>query len=74
MGANMSLEGGDRLYENPLRAAAVNFEVEKLLAQRVCGTSREVLVQWAGYGPACNSWEPLANMPARVIALHLPSA
>lgn len=51
------------------------YAVEKLLERRVHGKGRvEVLVQWSGYGPAHNSWEPISEIkrscPEMVQALN----
>ena len=41
------------------------YEVEAILAERLFGRKRQVLVKWAGY--VMSSWEPRANMPRAVL-------
>jgi hypothetical protein len=39
------------------------FEVEQILNSRQTSDgSSEYLIQWAGFGPSHNSWEPAANI------------
>lgn len=39
-----------------------DFEVERIMAERVRGKTKEYLVRWAKWGPAHDSWEPAAAL------------
>jgi hypothetical protein len=44
---------------------ALEYEVETILKYRTTGRKRpktSYLIQWKGYGPEHNSWEPEANV------------
>lgn len=38
------------------------YEVEKILDSRVYRRQLQYLVQWKGYGPGDNSWQPAKNL------------
>ena len=40
----------------------VEYEVEKILDKRIKRNRIEYLVQWKGYPPEDNSWEPIRNL------------
>ena len=49
------------------------YEVQSVLDHRIHGNSVEYLIQWVGYGPEYNSWEPasgLAKAKERVAEYH----
>ena len=39
------------------------YNVEKILADRLLGGRKEYLIKWEGYAEKHNSWEPLENLP-----------
>uniref|UniRef100_A0A8C5Q8Z1 Uncharacterized protein n=1 Tax=Leptobrachium leishanense TaxID=445787 RepID=A0A8C5Q8Z1_9ANUR len=49
------------------------FEVQRILDSRSRFNRLEYLIQWKGYGPEENSWEPATQVhaPSRVRAFHL---
>ena len=56
---------GSRVLPPPLPVmidGEPQFEVEAILDHKTRGTSVHYLVQWKGYGPEHNSWEPTGNL------------
>ena len=56
---------GDPKAEQPVYLAGddeAEYEVEKLLADRVIRGRRQYLVHWKGYGDFEDSWEPEENL------------
>ena len=39
------------------------YNVEKIVADRLVGGKKEYFGKWQGYADKCNTWEPLENLP-----------